>query len=273
MNAPFRIGSGAMVHNYPMPLFANAQLNFGYPWWLSYGHLPIAAGAVSLVLLGYARKWSRWPMLLLCLLALWSCSAFLVARFVLNINGRASLPTQSFLRSGVGRVLDMGAGTGRSSIMVLESRPQATLVALDLFGESFEHHFGPSDSPQQKLFANLKAAGVEQRATIKTGDMRQLPFEPAAFDAIVSAYAIDHLDRQGIDQALAEAARVVKPGGDFLVILIAKEPWVQFAFGPLIMHAGTRGPAWWTTRLQQAGFQVLEDGLRPGTLFLLARRA
>ena len=148
-----------MVHNYPMPLFANAQLNFGYPWWLSYGHLPIAAGAVSLVLLGYARKWSRWPMLLLCLLALWSCSAFLVARFVLNINGRASLPTQSFLRSGVGRVLDMGAGTGRSSIMVLESRPQATLVALDLFGESFEHHFGPSDSPQQKLFDEPQGRG------------------------------------------------------------------------------------------------------------------
>jgi ubiquinone/menaquinone biosynthesis C-methylase UbiE len=255
-----------------MPVSTNAHLNFGYPWWLSYGHLPIVACALALLLLGYARKWSKWPMFLLGVLALWSSAAFVVARFTLDINGRASLPTQNFFRAGTGRVLDLGAGTGRSSIMVLEARPQATLVALDLFGDSFEHHFGPGESPQERLLQNLKAAGVAERASITTADMRKLPFEPAAFDAIVSAYAVDHLNREGITQALAEAARVVKPGGDFLLILVGKEPWVQFAFGPLIMHSGARGPAWWATRLQEAGFQILEEGTRPGTLYLLARR-
>jgi ubiquinone/menaquinone biosynthesis C-methylase UbiE len=248
------------------------QINFGYPWWLSYGHLPILAGGAIMLFLGYVRKWSKWLMLFLGALVLWSSAAILVTRFVIDINGRPSLPTQSFLSSGTGRVLDMGAGTGRSSIMVLESRPRATLVALDLFAESFEQHFGRSESPQQRLLANLKAAGVEQRATIETADMRKLPFEPAAFDAIVSAYAIDHLNRQGIDQALAEAARVVKPGGDFLLILIANEPWAKFAFGPLLAHGGLRNSAWWTTRVQEAGFQVLEEGTRPLTLYLLARR-
>jgi SAM-dependent methyltransferase len=248
------------------------QLDFGYPWWLSYGHLPVVAGAVSLLLLGYVRKWSKWPMLLLGVLLLWSSVAFLVTRFGFDVNGRPPLPTQSFLSSGKGRVLDIGAGTGRSSIMVLDSRPQATLVALDLFAESFERHFGRGETPQQRLLANLKAAGVEQRATIETADMRKLPFEPAAFDAIVSAYAIDHLNRQGISQALAEAARVVKPGGDFLLMVIGKEPWGQFAFGPLLMHGGPRGPVWWNERLKEAGFQVLEEGTRPVTLYLLARR-
>ena len=256
-----------------MPVSTNAHLNFGYPWWLSYGHLPIVASALALLLLGYARKWSKWPMFLLGVLALWSSAAFVVARFTLDINGRASLPTQNFFRAGTGRVLDLGAGTGRSSIMVLEARPQATLVALDLFGDSFEHHFGPGESPQERLLQNLKAAGVAERASITTADMRKLPFEPAAFDAIVSAYAVDHLNREGITQALAEAARVVKPGGDFLLILVGKEPWVQFAFGPLIMHSGARGPAWWASHLQEAGFQILEEGTRPGTLYLLARRS
>jgi ubiquinone/menaquinone biosynthesis C-methylase UbiE len=166
----------------------------------------------------------------------------------------------------------MGAGTGRSSIMVLEARPQATLVALDLFAESFDQHFGRSEKPEDRLLRNLKAAGVDQRATIETGDMRKLPFEPATFDAIVSAYAVDHLNREGTSQALSEAARVEKPGGDFLLILIGKEPWGRFAFGPLIMHAGTRGPEWWTARLQEAGFHVLEEGTCPATLYLLARR-
>src|SRR5258706_10860059 len=154
-----------------MPLSANAHLDFGYPWWLSYGHVPILAGAVAMLLLGYGRKWSKWLMLLLGVVVLWSSAAFLVERFVIDVNGRPSLRTESFLRSGTGRVLDLGTGTGRSSIMVLESRPQTTLVALDLFAESFERHFGRSESPQQRLLANLKAAGVEQRATIQTADI------------------------------------------------------------------------------------------------------
>ena len=249
------------------------SIDFGYPWWLSYGHLPILGVAALILVLGYWRKWSRWFMLFVGVLAVWSGVAFLVERFVIDINGRPALPTQSFLRSGAGRVLDIGAGTGRSSIMVLESRPQTTLVAVDLFGQSFEQHFGRSESQQQRLLANLKAAGVEQRAKIETADMRKLPFENAAFDAVVSAYAMDHLNRQGSDQALAEAARVLKPGGDFLLMVIANEPWAKFAFGPMLSHGGTRGSAWWTGHVQAAGFQVLEEGTRPLTLYVLARRS
>jgi len=248
-----------------------AKIDFGYPWWLSYLHLPLMAAAAAFLLLGYVRKWPKWTMFLFGVFFLWSSTAFLIARFMLDINGRASLPTENFLRSGIGRVLDIGAGTGRSSIMVLEARPGATLVALDLFGESFDQHFGHGDSPQQRLLANLKAAGVDRRASIETADMRKLPFEPATFDAIISAYAIDHLNRDGIHQSLAEAARVVKPGGDFLLMVVAKEPWTQFSFGP-VMHMGMRGPAWWNDRLREAGFQILEQGTRPGTLYLLARR-
>jgi len=249
-----------------------ATLDFGYPWWLSYGHLPFVACTAALFLVGYAREWAKWLMLLLGVLLVWSTAAFFVARFALDINGRASMPTANFLRSGGGRVLDLGAGTGRSSIMVLEARPQATLVALDLFGESFDQHFGRSSSPQQRLLANLKAAGVDQRATIETADMRQLPFQPASFDAIVSAYAIDHLNRDGVHQSLAEAARVIKPGGDFLLMVVTKEPWLQFAFGPLLMHQGMRGAGWWNSHVQEAGFRIFEEGTRPGTLYILARR-
>jgi SAM-dependent methyltransferase len=255
-----------------MPGTGNAQLDFGYPWWLSYGHLVVLAPCAAALLLGYTRKWSKWMMAFLGVLALWSASAFLFIHFGLDINGRASLPTQSFFRSGTGRVLDIGAGTGRSSIMVLSSRPQATLVASDLFGASFESHFGRGESPQERLLRNLKAAGVDQRASIVTADMRKLPFESGSFDAIVSSYAVDHLNREGVDQALAEAARVLKPGGEFLLMLVANDRWVKFAFGPVLSHGGTRGPAWWTARVKEAGFQVVEEGTTPATLYFLLRR-
>ena len=251
-----------------------ASFDFGYPWWLSYGHLPLVALAGGLLALGFWRKWPKWRMLLCGTFAVWSLAAFLVARFALDINHPPALPTQRFLQSDTGRVLDLGAGTGRSSVMVLTARPHATLVALDLFGESFDQHFGKNDAPQQRLIQNLKAAGVDRRVTIQTADMRTLPFEGASFDAIVSAYAIDHLNRKGIEQSLAEAARVVKPGGDILLMLVGKEPWVLFAFGPVLMHAGgIRNTGWWTERLEKAGFQIIETGTRPGTQYLLARRS
>src|SRR5438105_13698472 len=213
-----------------MPALAIGSIDYGYPWWLSYGHLPVLIAGLAIGFLGYARKWSLGAMLFVAALIVWSGAALLIERFLINVNGRPSLPTQSFLATGAGRVLDIGAGTGRSSIMVLESRPQATLVALDLFGQSFDQHFGRGETPQGRLLANLKAAGVDQRATIATADMRKLPFEPAAFDAVVSAYAIDHLNRQGTDQSLAEAARVLKPGGELLLMIIANREMGEVSF-------------------------------------------
>ncbi len=253
-------------------LFAYASIDYGYPWWLSYGHLPILAGALALFCAGY---WRKWHVLLMCCIgavALWSGAALLADRFVININGRPELPTEHFLESGTGRVLDVGAGTGRSSIMVLQARPHVTLVASDLFGESFDQHFGRNGSPQERLLANLKAAGVDQRATIATADMLKLPFNSGEFDAVVSAYAMDHADRAGSDQAINEAARVLKPGGEFLLMVVGKEPWAEFAFGPLLAHSGARGTDWWVEHVRGAGFEVLEQGTRPFTFYVLARR-
>jgi SAM-dependent methyltransferase len=253
-----------------MPTTTTA-LDFGYPWWLSYGHLVILVPALAALLLGRVLKWPRWPMLTLGVLALWAASAVFVMRAI-NLKGLPPLPTQNFLRSGEGRVLDIGAGTGRSSVMVVGARPKTTLVALDLFGASFETHFGAGGDPRQRLLANLKAAGVDGRASIETADMRQLPFEAATFDAIVSAYAIDHLNREGAGKALAEAARVTKSGGEFLLMLVSNDRWTKFAFGPLLSHGGTRGAAYWTERVKAAGFQVLEQGTSPATLYFLLRK-
>ena len=250
----------------------NPNLDFGYPWWLSYGHLVIAAVTIALSLLAARLRWPKWPRIVLGTLALWSATVFLLVQFGLGINTVQPLPTEAFFPSGTGRVLDIGAGTGRSSIMVLAARPQATLVASDLFGDSFDHHFAHDGSPQQILQKNLQAAGVAARATIATADMRKLPFDDASFDALVSAYAVDHLNRDGSKQALAEARRVLKPGGEFLLMLVENDPWAKFAFGPLLSHGATRGRPWWSGAAKDAGFEILEAGTKPATLYFLLRR-
>jgi ubiquinone/menaquinone biosynthesis C-methylase UbiE len=248
------------------------QIGFGYPWWLTHGHLVITAVALPLLLLGRARRWPKVPMILLGTLALWSLAAFATARFVLDFDGVPSLPTETYLASGSGRVLDMGAGTGRSTLMVLEARPQTRVVALDLFAHSYQIHFGPGPSGQERLLANLRKAGVENRAEIQAGDMRELPFEAETFDAIVSAYAVDHLNGEGITAALSEASRVLKPGGEFLLMVVGREFWLNLAFGPLLLHSHIRSPEGWADLLRDAGFQIIEQGTKPATFYVLARK-
>ena len=251
-----------------MVAVSQTSLDFGYPWWLNYGHLALFGVLLAAVLAARAAGASRWVVILLGTLSLWAGSVALLVHFF-GINHVPPLPTAAFLRSGTGRVLDLGAGTGRSSIMVLTERPQATLVASDLFGTSFTHHFGPGERPQDRLLANLKAAGVDGRATIETADMLKLPFADRAFDAIVSAYAMDHLGRNGARTALAEAHRVLKPGGDFLLILVANDRWAKLAFGPLLSHGGTYGPDWWRDAAVKAGFDIREEGAHPVTTYFL----
>src|SRR5271165_6895167 len=160
----------------------HSQINFGYPWFLDYGHLPIVIVFLALLLAAIKWKWSKVLIVLLAAVTLWATAAFFVARFGLNVNGLAAMPTGKFMASGEGKVLDLGAGTGRSTIMVLEARPKVTIVALDLFTDSFQEHFGGDpQTGQQRLLANLKAAGVDQRASIQAADMRKLPFEAASF--------------------------------------------------------------------------------------------
>ena len=257
----------------------HSHIDYGYPPLVIYGHLLLTAAVLPLALLAWFRRWSKWVSIPLAAIVVWSLTGFAVIRFGLDMNGRMALPTQSFLASGTGRVLDMGAGTGRSAIMALEARPHCTLVALDLFGAAYDMHFGTDGKTQdvtragtERLLANFRAAGVEQRASIQPGDMRRMPFEVASFDAVVSAYAIDHLNNEGIRQSLAEGARVLKPKGEFLLMVITKDAWLNYAWGPILMHGFTRGPGRWTQLLNEAGFDVVEQGTKPATLYFLARK-
>jgi len=241
-------------------------IDIGYTWPWTHGHLIVTA--VALAGCWLAWRWrAHWALRTLVVVVLaWSLAGFLVVQFVFRFNDIPALPTHGFLASGYGRVLDLGAGSGRSSIMVLRGRPNATLVALDNFSATYIRDHGPA-----KLLANLRAAGVDRRASLQTADMRSLPFPDASFDAVVSAYAVDHLDRDGIRRTLLEAARVLRPRGQILLQVMYPDGWMRFAWGPMLLH-GANGPrlqARWQSFLQQAGFDVVEEGREPASLYLL----
>jgi SAM-dependent methyltransferase len=249
--------------------------NFGYTWPWTYGHLLAAAG---FGLLAAAVWWTgrlRVVAALAAAVAAWSLAGAYIVHGPLRFSRPLELPTERFLAAGAEHVLDVGAGSGRATLMVVLARPRTTAVALDMFLEGY----GIGGNTPDRLMANARAAGVDRRVEVVTGDMREMPLADGSFDGVVSAYAIDHLRQDGIRQALAEVARVLRPGGEFLLMVINPDGWVRTAF-PFLHAHGYFGqhstPEEWQGRwrglLSEAGLEVVEVGTRPGTLYLLASR-
>ena len=65
----------------------NSHPDYGYPWWLTYGHLVVLAVTVAVWAIARWLPWPRPLVIVLAAAALWSAAAFLVVRFALNVNG------------------------------------------------------------------------------------------------------------------------------------------------------------------------------------------
>jgi ubiquinone/menaquinone biosynthesis C-methylase UbiE len=189
----------------------------------------------------------------------------------MRFNRPAELPTEQFLATGSGQVLDLGAGSGRSALMVLRARPGATLTALDLYSG----YFGIVRNSPDRLMANAKIAGVDGRVNVKEGDMRRIPLADTSYDAVISVAAIDHLRQKDVVTTLGEAARVLKPRGELLLVNLNGDGWMLTAFPWMRLHGPFGRPqdvSRWRTMIENAGFDVVEQGTRPATLYFLARK-
>ncbi len=103
-----------------------------------------------------------------------------------------------------GRLLDVGAGTGRLLADLLATRPGLRAAAIDL-------------APGM-CAATRRAAPA---AAVAAADAEALPFGAARFDLAVSTSTFQWLPR--LEPALAECARVLRPGGTLVLALFAEQ--------------------------------------------------
>jgi demethylmenaquinone methyltransferase / 2-methoxy-6-polyprenyl-1,4-benzoquinol methylase len=104
------------------------------------------------------------------------------------------------------RLLDVAGGTGDIALRYArDSGPKATAVICDISPEMLE--VGRN---------RISAAGLQNRIACVEGNAESLPFESGSFDAYTIAFGIRNVTH--IDKALAEAYRVLKPGGRFLCL-------------------------------------------------------
>jgi SAM-dependent methyltransferase len=241
--------------------------DFGYSWIIGWGYAVPLVLFAGLAVVAWRLKWRTWLVAVPGVVAAWSLAAMVLMQVVLGINLPQRILAPQFLASGTGEALDVGAGSGRSTVGLLLARPRVRVTAIDIYSG----YFGIDENTPERLMANARIAGVADRVSVTVGDARAMPLASAAYDGVISSYAIDHIRRDEIPQALSEVARVLKPRGEFLLMLVNVDLWA-WLLSPPIAHHLPADAGRWRALLESAGFEILQQGTPPLTLYYYARK-
>lgn len=109
------------------------------------------------------------------------------------------------------RLLDLCAGTGDLGLEALRQVPEIEVVGVDL---------------ARRMLARGREKSAGAACRFVQGDAEHLPLPDASVDAACVGFGIRNV--ASLDRALAETARVVKPGGRFAVLEFTTPPHPVF---------------------------------------------
>ena len=109
------------------------------------------------------------------------------------------------------RLLDVAGGTGDIAFRFLRRAPGATAVVLDL-----------TEGMLVEGRRRAEAAAASDRLDWAAGDAMRLPFADASFDVYTISFGIRNVTRPA--DALADAFRVLRPGGRLMVLEFSQLP-------------------------------------------------
>jgi SAM-dependent methyltransferase len=157
------------------------------------------------------------------------------------------------------RVLDVGCGAGH---LAMELAERGLRVA------------GVDASPAmvEATARHAQERGLGERVTVAVADAHALPFEPGDFELVVAVGLIPWLHAP--DTAVAEMARVLRPGGKLVLTADNRARLVNFTDPRLMPGLATRRPAQLAARRRRVPVSrlefpgsvdrlVVQSGLRP----------
>jgi ubiquinone/menaquinone biosynthesis C-methylase UbiE len=109
-----------------------------------------------------------------------------------------------------GEAVDLGCGPGQLVIELARWSPGLHVTGIDL-----------SDEMIARGQDNARRAGVADRVSFRRGDAQQIPFPDASLDLVISTLSLHHWSDPVV--VLDEIARVLRPGGSFLVFDLRRD--------------------------------------------------
>jgi len=176
-----------------------------------FGSLAVVSGA------GAAIAWWRWPDAAVSLTLYFVLFLAFTGSFLYTTRRGKFLEWERILDGihlrGDEMVLDMGCGRGAVLTAVARRLTTGRVTGVDIWNAMDQ-----SGNAKDVTLRNAWLEGVSNRVQIETADMRALPFREATFDLVVSSLAIHNI-RSNADRrrAIAEAFRVIKPGGRMVI--------------------------------------------------------
>ncbi len=128
-----------------------------------------------------------------------------------------------------GKVLDLACGAGGFSFLLEDLGFQ--VVGLDSSEAMLE---------RAREFARDKRSKVE----FVKGDARELPFEDNSFDYVLFIDSLVHFEPRELNQLFREAARVLKPGGRFILQFTDLRELLS-----VLMNGTVVGAEYWISRV------------------------
>ena len=127
------------------------------------------------------------------------------------------------------RVLEMGCGIGRMArVLAGVLRPPGSYDGFDVVASGIawcQSRYRDTAAPFRFTHANLRNSAYNPGGTLRA-DEYAFPFPDGAFDLVIATSLFTHLLAVDADHYLAEAARVLAPGGRLLCT------WYLFAGDP-----------------------------------------
>ena len=154
-----------------------------------------------------------------------------------------------------GRALDIGTGPGHIPLMLVERLSDVTVVGIDL-----------SRHMLRLAMEHRARSAHAARLEFQLADAKALSFDTASFDAVFSNTILHHVADPR--RYLAEAWRVLRPGGTFLIRDLFRPPTPERALELVRTHAGGASAA-----QQELLRASLHAALEPEELRGMAREA
>ncbi|NJR66689.1 MAG: class I SAM-dependent methyltransferase, partial [Leptolyngbyaceae cyanobacterium CRU_2_3] len=153
-----------------------------------------------------------------------------------------------------GRILDLGCGTGSMTLLLKQKFPQAEVIGIDF-------------SPYMLAVAHDKAQRAQLQLQFLHGNAEETSFAANSFDLVTAGLLFHETPPEVSRQILRECFRLLKPGGEVLILdgnqttlrqtdwltQIFEEPYIKaYANGSLDAWMGSAGfdnirtdEVWW----------------------------